>query len=83
MGFGGVSQSVIFLDFGGVIWGYKHDFSPRVKYLLGHSEGLTKGLTFLYNGHMMRFIQKHGLLDSDFVVPMLSLFLLLTIAETL
>ena len=32
---------------------------------------------------MMRFIQKHGLLDSDFIVPMLGVFLLLFLGETL
>lgn len=40
-------------------------------------------LTFLYNGYMMRFIQEHGLLDGDFIVPMVSVFLLLTIAEVI
>lgn len=46
-------------------------------------EGLTLGSLFSYNSCMMRFIQKHGLLDSDFIVPMVSVFLLLTIAEVI
>jgi len=41
------------------------------------------GLTFLYTINMMRFIKKHGLLDSDFVMPLLAVFLLITIGETI
>jgi|DEB0MinimDraft_4_1074332.scaffolds.fasta_scaffold00358_16 hypothetical protein len=41
------------------------------------------GLTFLYTINMMRFINTHGLLDLDFVLPILGVFLLITIGETI
>ena len=39
--------------------------------------------TFWDNINMMRFINKHGLLDADFILPLLGVFLLITFGETI
>ena len=38
---------------------------------------------FLYTRPMMRFIKKHGLLDADFILPLLGVFLLITVGEVI
>lgn len=47
------------------------------------SEDLTKALTFLYNGYMIKKLRNNGLLDADFLQPLLAITVLLVLGEVL
>jgi hypothetical protein len=44
---------------------------------------LTMALTFSYNGYMIKKLRNNGLLDADFLQPLLCLMVLIILGEVL